>query len=185
MTSSALYLRALSLCVLALLAQPAAQAAPLSKADYKSDKARISADYKTDKAACKSQAGNAGDICVEEAKAKEKVAMAELEYNYTGKLKDQAKIEVVKADTAYAVAKEKCDDQSGNGKDVCVAQAKAVQTKALSDAKMSKTMGQAETDSAAAKRKADLKVANEKCEAMSGDSKTSCMDAAKASYGKI
>jgi hypothetical protein len=178
----------LTLCtswfVLALVALPAAQAAPLSKADYNAEKARIAATYKTDKAACASQAGNAGDICNEEAKAKDKIARAELEYSYTGKLSDQTEIDVVKAKSAYAVAKEKCDDQAGNNKDVCVQQAKAAETKALADVKLGKATGRAETANVDDKRNADYKVAAEKCDAMSGDAKTSCMTAAKTKFGK-
>ncbi len=63
-----------SFVVAALLVLPVAQAATMTKAEYKADKTRISADYKVDKAACASLAGNAKDICVEEARAKEKVA---------------------------------------------------------------------------------------------------------------
>ena len=131
------YLKA-SLLVAAMVTLPMAQAATISKDDYKAGKTRIGDEYKADKAACAPMAGNAKDICVEEAKAKEKVALAELEYNYTGKPGDQAKINEVKAKTAYAVAKEKCDDMTGNGKSACVKEAKATETKALADAKMSK-----------------------------------------------
>src|SRR5450631_1843455 len=102
----------------------AAQAATITKADYQASKTRISADYKADKAACASLAANAKDICVEEAKAKEKVARAELEYSFTGKAKDRNKALVAKAESTYAVAKEKCDDKAGNDKDVCVKAAK-------------------------------------------------------------
>ena len=50
-----------------MLVLPIAQAATMTKSDYKADKT-----------ACAALAGNAKDICVEEAKAKEKVARAEL-----------------------------------------------------------------------------------------------------------
>jgi hypothetical protein len=75
---------------------------------------------------------------VQEAKAKEKVALAEIEYGYSGKGADHTKVLVAKAESAYAVAKERCDDQSGNAKDVCVKEAKAVEVKALADAKLGK-----------------------------------------------
>lgn len=173
-----------SLIVAAILVLPVAQAATMTKADYKANKTRISADYKADKAACASLAANAKDICVEEAKAKEKVARAELEYSYTGKPGDQTKVLVAKAKSAYAVAKEKCDDKSGNDKDVCVKEAKAVETKALADAKMGKQIGETKKDAAEEKRDADYKVAVEKCDAMAGDAKASCIGAAKAKFGK-
>ena len=173
-----------SLVVVAILVFSGAQAATMTKADYNAGKTRISADYKADKADCASMADNAKDICVEEAKAKEKVARAELEYGYTGKSSDQNKLMVAKAKSAYSVAKEKCDDQSGNEKDVCVKEAKAVETKALADAKMGKQVGEAKKDATDDKRDADYKVAAEKCDAMTGDAKDSCMAAAKAKFGK-
>ena len=173
-----------SLIVAAVLALPVAQAATMSKVEYKADETRISADYKADKAACASLAGNAKDICVEEAKAKEMVARAELEYSYSGKPGDQTKVLEAKAKSAYAVAKEKCDDKAGNDKDVCVKEAKAVETKALADAKMGKQIREAKKDAAEEKRDADYKVAVEKCDAMAGDAKDSCIAAAKTKFGK-
>ena len=127
---------------------------------------------------------NAKDICVEEAKAKEKVALAELEYGYTGKAADQTKVSEVKATTAYAVAKEKCDDKAGNDKDVCRKEAKAVETKALVDAKMVKDVAETRKDGAQDKMDADYKVAVEKCDAMAGDAKSSCIASAKTKFGK-
>jgi hypothetical protein len=174
----------LSLVMAGLLALPLAQASTMSKADYNAAKARISADYKAERSACASQAANAKDICVEEASAKQKVARAELEYGHSGKLADQTKVKVAKAEAAYAVAKEKCDDQAGNAKDVCVKEAKAVEVKALADTKMGQQIGEAKVDASDAKRDADYKVAVEKCDAMAGDAKASCLSAAKVSFGK-
>jgi hypothetical protein len=177
----------LKTCVLAacMLMLPAVQAATMSKVDYKAGKTRISATYKSDKAACAALVSNAKDVCIEEAKAKEKVALAELEFSYTGKAKDQNKVMVAKAESAYAVAKERCDDQTGNAKDVCVKEAKAVEVKALADAKMAKEIGESKKDAAADKRDADYKVAMEKCDALSSDAKSSCVSAAKANFGKL
>ena len=173
-----------SLVVAALLSLSAAQAATISKDQYRADKTRISADYKIDKAACTALVGNAKDICVEEATAKEKVARAELEYSYSGKAADQTKVLVAKAKSAYAVAKEKCDDQAGNAKDVCVKEAKAVEAKALADAKLGKKIGEAKKEASDDRMDANYKVAVEKCDALAGDAKTSCVAAAKAKFGK-
>ena len=173
-----------SFVVAALLSFSVAQAATISKAEYKAHKTRISADYKADKAACAALAGNAKDICVEEAKAKEKVARAELKYSDSGKAGDQTKVLVAKAKSAYAVAKKKCDDQAGNAKDVCVKEAKAVEVKALADAKMGKKIGEAQKEASDDKMDANYKVAVEKCDAMAGDAKTSCVAAAKVKFAK-
>ena len=174
----------ITLVAAALLAFSAAQAATMAKADYQAGKTRISADYKADKAACSSMSANAKDICVQEAKAKEKVARAELEYGYTGKPGDMTKVREVKAKTAYAIAKEKCDDKAGNDKDVCRKEAKAIETKALVDARMAKDVAETRQDGAKEKMDADYKVAAEKCESLAGDAKTSCIASAKAKFGK-
>jgi hypothetical protein len=173
------------LLLAALLVLPLAQAATMSKADYKADKIRIADSIKADKVACASLAGNAKDICVEEAKGRQTVARAELEFAYSGKPADGTKVKVAKAESAYAVAREKCDDRAGNVKDVCVKEAKAARTKALADAKLGSQVGEAARDSADAKRNADYGVAAQKCEALSGDANTSCIAAAKSRFGKI
>ena len=173
-----------SLVVAALMALPMAQATTVDKAQYKSAKDRISAEYKTDKAACNSMSGNAKDICIEEAKGKEKIARADLQYGYTGKPADQNKLLKVKAHAAYEVAKEKCDDKTGNDKDVCRKEARATEMHALADAKMSKQIGEAKKDAVEDKRDADYKVAAEKCDAMTGDAKSGCIATAKTKFGK-
>jgi hypothetical protein len=173
-----------SLIVAALLSFSVAQAATLPKDEYKAGKTRISADYKVDKAACDALKANAKDVCVQEAKAKESVARAELEYSYTGKAADQTKVLEAKAKSAYAVAKEKCDDQAGNAKDVCVKEAKAIEVKALADAKLGKKIGEAKKEASADKNDANYKVAIEKCDALAGDAKTNCVATAKTQFGK-
>ncbi len=172
-----------TLLVATVLLLPAAQAATMSKGEYKVDKARISEEYKTEKAACGSQAGNAKDICVEEAKGKEKVARAALEFRYSGKSKDQTKVLVAKAKATYEVAKQRCDDKAGNEKDVCVKEAKAAETTAVADAKRSKQIHEANKEASEDKRDAEHKVATEKCYALAGESKDACIAAAKAKYG--
>jgi len=175
----------LSCAIATLLALTLAQAATMTQADYSAGKSRISGDYKADKVACGAMAGNAKDICVEEAKAKEKVAKAELEFNHSGTSQDQNKVLVAKAESTYAVAKERCDDKAGNDKDVCVKEAKAAQTKALADAKLGMQIGAAQHDATADKRDADQAVALAKCDAMAGETKTACVAAAKAKFGKL
>ena len=182
--NSTLTLKA-TLAAAAFMAMPFAQAANLSKADYQAGKTRIEATYKGDKAACASLAANAKDICVEEAKAKERVTRAELQYDFSGKPADQTLVRQAKAKSVYAVAKERCDDKAGNGKDVCVQEAKAVETKALAEAKKGDQIVKAENKADEAKRDADYSVATERCDALAGDAKTSCVAAAKAKFGKI
>jgi len=118
----------------------------------------IAAEYKSAKAKCGSLAGNAKDICVEEAKGKRKVAKAELEARYKPSKKMDYEVSVAKAAVEYAVAKEKCDDKAGNDKDVCVKEAKAALVRSGSDAKAqfntSKANARAKEESSAARTKA-------------------------------
>jgi hypothetical protein len=174
---------AVALLVVGVLPLPAF-AETISKADYAAGKTRIGAAYKADVSACESRAGNAKDVCLREAKGRQRVALAELEYTYTGKQADREKVRVVKAESAYAVAKERCDDLAGNAKDVCVKEAKAVEVKALADAKMGEEIGEARRDAAADKSDADYRVAVEKCDAYAGDAKSNCVAAAKTKFGK-
>jgi len=168
----------------ALAGGSALHAANMSDADYKSAKDRIEAELKDQRTTCDRLKDNAKDVCREEAKGKEKVARAELEFNRTGDAKDSAKLAMAKADAVYEVAKEKCDDRSGNDKDVCVKEAKANHTKATTDAKANKKVAEVRKDAADDKRDASYDLAKEKCDALSGDSKSQCVATAKARHGK-
>jgi hypothetical protein len=99
----------------------------------------------------------------------------------TPKACEHAINEIAEAD--YKVAKERCDDQAGNEKDVCVKVAKAAMVKAKADGKASRVATNAKIDASKDKREADYKVAAEKCDAMSGDAKSACVKQAKARYG--
>lgn len=178
----------------------------MSKDDYKAGKDKIAAEYKSAKAACDSLSGNPKDICVADAKGKEKVAKAELEAGYKPSNKATYEVSVAKAEADYAVAKERCDDMSGNAKDVCVKEAKAAETTAKANAKAqmktaeanvtakekttearsdaSKTATDARKDATADKRDAEYAVAKEKCDTFSGDAKDQCLNQAKARFGK-
>jgi hypothetical protein len=183
-----------------------AMAATMTKAEYKEAKNALSATYKKEQAACKPLKGNAKDICVEEAKGREKVGKAELEANFAPSDKHQYDVRMAKAEADYAVAKEKCDDLSGNAKDVCRKEAKAAFVTAKANAKVTeksadanatareksseanakarKSTADARKDASTEKRDAEYAVAKEKCEAYSGDAKTTCVNEAKARFGQ-
>ena len=178
------HFRKTAVLVATLLLAAGTQATTMSKDEYRAGKDRIAAEYKQDKAGCKQLSGNANDICEEQAKGKEKIALAELEFNYSGKPADGTKLAIAKADAAFEVAKERCDDLAGNPKSVCVSEAKAAHTKALADAKMAKKVDTAHQEAASDKADADFKVAREKCDTLAGEAQSSCINAAKARYGK-
>ena len=159
-------------------------AATITKVDYSAGKDRIKAEYKADKEACNKSTANAKDICVEQAKGKEKVALAELQYSYSGKVKDSNKVAVAMADSTYSVAKEMCDDKAGQAKTLCRTEAKATHTKAIADAKLQKKVAAATTTAIEDKTDANYKVALEKCDSMTGGPKTTCVNAAKVRFNK-
>ena len=153
------------------------------------------AQYKTDKAACDALKGNAKDICMEEAKGKEKVAKADAAAAYENTPKARENLRLARADATYEVAKEKCDDLAGNAKDVCVKEAKATYVKAKADAKVDRVASDARQESAQKtasaqreaaedKRDADYKVAVEKCDSLAGTAKDACVRDAKTRFGK-
>lgn len=185
MTPALGFKAALLAAALALSVLPMAQAATLSKADYASGKTRIGNELTADTAACTALQRNARDICIEEAKARDKVARADLEHSYTGNPADATKARVVRAETAFDVAKERCDDSTGNARDVCIKQAHATKVRAVAAAKLAEQIKDARSNAAADILDADYKVAVEKCDAMAGDAKSACLTAAKASFGKI
>jgi hypothetical protein len=173
----------------------AADTTTMSRDAYKAHEDRVETQYKADKDHCSAMTGNAKDVCQAEAKGKEKVAKAELEAEYKNTDKARNDARIAKADADYDVAKEKCDDMSGNQKDVCVKQAKAAHTKAKAGAKVAKAENKMSSNTAEKRadvrkearddtRDAQYKVAVEKCDAMSGTAKDQCVKDAKMHYGK-
>jgi hypothetical protein len=170
-----------------------AQALP--KAEYKAEREKISADHRVAKQACKSQAGNAADICNADVRGREKVAKAELEYRNTPNQGNHTKVLMQKAESAYNVAKERCDDQAGNLKDVCIKEAKAAETTAKADARVQKISSDANStvrnktkdarnEAAEEKSEAQFQVAKEKCGAFSDLAKDRCLSDAETRFGK-
>jgi hypothetical protein len=168
---------------------------PMSKDSYAMAKTNADAQYKIDKDACSSLSANAKDICIAEAKGKDNMAKADAEAAYQNTPKHRENARLVHAQAAYDVAIEKCDDLAGNAKDVCVKEAKAALVKGKADAKVDRVVADTRQDAAvkqtearkeasADKRDADYKVAIEKCDALAGPAKDSCVSSAKAQFGK-
>lgn len=163
----------------------AAGAATLTPATYDAARDQLKSTYKVERDGCdKLMTGNAKDICVESVKGQEKVAMAHLQFQRTGDVKDMNKLSEARYDARYEIAKEVCDDQTGNAKQVCVATAKSEFKKAKADMKMNKEVAEARNDAEKTKDKADFKVAAERCDAATGNTKDSCLASARARFGQ-
>lgn len=164
----------------------------------KVEKNRIAAEYKSAKSHCKTMSGNAKDVCEKEAKGRENVAKAELDFRHDASEKNRHSVAKAKADAAYEVSKEKCDDLKGNAEDVCEKDAKAEHVKALEAAKVADARADTHKDGAAKAahisevrkdaaenvREVEYKAAKERCDALSGDAKDKCQSDAKRTYAQ-
>src|SRR5687768_9598404 len=131
MSCKTLTMTAIAAAIALALGAPAI--AGMSKPDFQSSKKDIEFAYEAAEACCGPLAANAKDVCIAEAKGKEKIARAELEVSYEPTVKTRYDARIARAQAEYSVATEKCDDQSGNAKDVCVKEAKVAQTTAKAD----------------------------------------------------
>ena len=88
---------------------------------------------------------------------------------------------IAQADSVFKIAKQKCETLSGNTRNICLAQAKGVQsvTKATAEANYERTES-ARLKAAEAKVEAEYQVAKERCEALSGGQRDTCREEAKA-----
>jgi hypothetical protein len=185
----------IALAVMAGCAFAGSAGAAMTKEQYKTEKDKVEADYKAATEKCKTLTGNAKDICRVEAKGHENVAKAELEAQYKPSPRNDEKAKTEKAEASYQLAKEKCDDLTGNAKDVCNKDAKAAYTSAKADAKVAKATAEkgANSSKAVSERKdaaedksdAQYSAAKERCDAMSGNAKDSCVTEAKKKFGKM
>lgn len=186
-----------NLMALAMTGLIASTGMAMDKTEHKSAKDQIEANYKMAKTHCDTLKANAKDVCMQEAKGTEKIAKAELEAKYKPDAKADYKVRQARADANYDVAKEKCDDLSGNAKDVCKKDAKAAHVRATENAKVAKVQAQpaenmsekradvaeAKQDADHAKRQADYKAAKERCDPLKGDEQNKCEADAKLKYG--
>lgn len=177
-------LLSLSLSAAAFFCFGTAQANNFSRPVYEGAKAEVKARYKAEREACTGKKANAMDVCLEVAKGREKVSLAQLELNYTGKKSDEMALWEAKIEARHDIAKEKCDDLTGKDKDVCQQAAESAYDKSKANMKLAKKTDAAVEDADEAHMKADYKLAAEKCNAYSGDKKDICIASAKAHYNQ-
>lgn len=156
----------------------------ISQAVHDMARDEVQATFRADRQACEAHRGNAQDVCNETVKGREKVAMAHLRYQLSGDSRDLARFHEARYEAAYSIAVERCDDQTGNAKDVCVAQARADRDKARANIEMAKDVRTAQRSADDTKAEADFKVARERCDALSGQAKDACVAGARARYGQ-
>ncbi|MEG2031650.1 MAG: hypothetical protein RR376_13490 [Janthinobacterium sp.] len=161
----------------------AVAATPEAKLAYKTANEQAALNYKAAHAQCEKITGNPKDVCIAEAKAVRAYDEAVAQAQYTNTLRAYTKARIKIADANYDVDLARCDALTGNDKDVCVKLAKSTKVAALADAKADKKVIEARSDAREAKRKAEYKVATEKCDALAGAAKDDCIKAAKTQFG--
>jgi hypothetical protein len=137
----------------------AADAQPLSKQAFEAAMKKVEAQAKSERKACDAQKGRAADLCEKEAKARLRIARAELEAEYKPSPDSVQEARNVKADAEYDVAREKCNDLKGASKDGCVKSAKSAREAAIRLAKVEKVESKraAEREAAAERKSAHAK----------------------------
>ena len=130
----------------------------MSKEAFKAAEQKIEAIGKSERKACATRKGRVAELCSKEAKAREKIALAELEAEYEPSPDSVQEARNVKAEAEYDVAREKCGDLKGAARDRCIQAAKSTREAAIRLAKVEKveSMRAAERE-AAAERKAVAK----------------------------
>ncbi|MDB5764776.1 MAG: hypothetical protein JWQ21_3771 [Herminiimonas sp.] len=155
-----------------------------AKATYKAARESAATDYKAARENCNSLTGNPKNVCVEEAEAVRTSTTAGAEAQYKNTPRARAGARTAIANSEYDVAKARCGSQTGNARNVCIKEAKAVNVAAKADATADKKVATARADARDDKRDANYKVAIEKCDALAGTAKDTCVASAKAQYGK-
>lgn len=151
---------------------------------FKDAKIKAEADYKLASEKCTALKDNPKDICMAEAKAARvhTEENAQAVFHNTLKAHTNALKKIAEAD--YEVNKAHCLSMVGNEKDVCVKKAKSTKVAAIASAKANKKVIEARKDEAEDKNTAEYKVAIEKCDALTGSPKDSCISSAKKKHGK-
>jgi len=155
---------------------------------------------------CGMLAGNAKDICEKEADGRKWVKAAEFAATNEPSAQHTYDLAIARADAEIGVAKEKCDDLSGNPEDVCrqeaerafeVAKADATLQMKLSDASATsreatneavdqeaETKADAREEAADVKHDASLSLAKEQCDRFANQERRDCINTAEANYAK-
>lgn len=155
-----------------------------AKAAYSTAKESAASEYKILREKCNALTENPKDICIKEAEAVRIHAKATAEAEYKGTPRAHGNARTAIANAGYDVAKAKCGSQTGNDKDVCIKEAKAANVIAKAEAKADTKVINARVDALDDKNDATFKVAIEKCDALAGAGKDSCVASAKAQHGK-
>lgn len=112
-----------------------AMADDISRHDYQAGKEIIATEYALVKARCAPLSDNAKDTCMAEAKGTAKLALENLNIRFKYTRENRYASSVALAGADYAMAAERCDEEAGNARAVCIREAASAQAAAKADAK--------------------------------------------------
>lgn len=131
---------AVAMALIAFACGPAMGAA-MSKQEYQAAKKRIAVEYQAERQKCGPRHGNALDLCMARVHGERDVAKAELEAAYRPSPRTDYDAAIARSKAAYAVDKEKCDEQRGAVRKACIDEAKAASERAKAAAKAALAAG--------------------------------------------
>ena len=116
------------------VAYSAMASASMTRDEYAAAKKRITADYEAHRQKCGQWRGNNTDICVANARGERKAATAELQAEYRPGPRAYHDAAIARADAAYGVARQECDDSKAEARKACLAEASAARSRAREEA---------------------------------------------------
>lgn len=172
-----------------------AVAQPLGKDEYRAHVQRVEAEYDAAKARCQPLEHNARDLCKVRARGMLHVAKAELRAQFKPDARHQEKVAMARAEAAYALAKEQCDDVKGHAREVCRKDAKAAFAAARAQAKSVRSaLASGETSRQAQPRREEARAeqssalyaaGKERCDTFAGAAKDLCIADLRKRFGKL
>jgi hypothetical protein len=170
-----------------------ADAAPLSKLEYRLDHEKAQAAYKLESNNCRKLQANARDVCKVQARGHFQVAKAEVDARHNRTPKHEDKVKLAKAEAAFRLATEKCEDLHGNAQNVCKLDARATWVAARGEASLSRaSVDKGLYSRQATSERKDVRednaaalfaAAKERCDALPGAAKATCVGDAKKRFG--
>jgi hypothetical protein len=179
---------------LAQVYAPKTESTPTSSDNYAAAKSNAGAQHKIDQDACSLLDGNAKDVCGVRAKGKEGVAKADAKSTYEDTPSARENASLANAQASHNVAVEECADLAGDGRNVCVQQARDEFARSRTRATDERAADDARRDAAATPpvvrnqgyadmRAAEYAVVIEQCDPHPGQARNACISNADVKYG--
>lgn len=119
--------------VLTLALCTGAAAQGMSPGEYRAARKTVESDFTTARTGCEPMLANVKDLCFADVRGREAVALAELQAEYQPSARASHDVRLAKAEAAFALARERCDDQPSAKQRSCILDAGTARAAARSD----------------------------------------------------